>query len=322
VTEAIRALRERYPYWGPRKLRRLLCDRLGDRTPSEATVKRALSRLGLAVRRPPSRPEAVGRFERPRPNDLWQTDFTAPFALPSGRKLWPVPVLDDHSRFCLSLRAAPAPTTEAALGSLVAAMRAYGLPGEVLSDHGSAFGTSRAAPTAFAVHLWACGVEHRQGRRAHPQTQGKLERFNRTLEEECLYRHACDTAEEWDACLEEFRHRYNTLRPHEAVGDEPPASRYRPAECPYAEPDRTFGEAGDGWEQRRVDCSGRIWLLQHHVPVGQAFAGWTVAARHDGEGYWTVSFRGRRLCQVYLAKAAPYKPKPGRPPDRPPIGES
>ena len=321
VIESIRTLKEQYPYWGPRKLHCLLKAQRkerGESVPSASTVKRVLVRLGLTSPRVVPQHEAVGRFERSHPNELWQTDFTAPFSLPDGQKLWPVPVLDDHSRFCVSLQVALSPTTEAAIQSVKAGMERYGLPKELLSDHGSAFGVSRSALTAFTVHLWACGIEHRQGRRAHPQTQGKLERFNRTLEVECLRRHSYPTSEGWNACLEAYRLQYNTLRPHEALEDLPPEERYRPSECPYREPDRSLGEAGEEWEHRRVDASGRIWLLQHHVPVGQAFIGWTVSARHDGEGYWTVSFRGHRLTQVYLARAAPYKPKPYRSPGRSP----
>jgi len=315
---AVLEIRDEYPMWKARKLHRLLCDRWGrpgeqrDAAPSLSTVQRVLDRNGpTAPRTPPPRHAAVGRFERGRPNALWQVDFTAPFVLPSGRKLWPLPILDDHSRFCLHLCAVAAPTVEAARSAVEAAARRYGLPGEVLSDHGSAFGTSRAALTEFTVFLWGCGVEHRQGRRAHPQTQGKLERFNRSLEEEWIERRDYSTGADWDRSLEEYRQLYNTVRPHEAVGDRPPVTRYEPSEIPFTPPDKGQGELGQEWLHRRVDASGKIWLLGHVVPVGHAFCGWTVSARHDGQGYWTVSFRGRRLCQVQLARPVTRKGEKG-----------
>jgi transposase InsO family protein len=311
VIIALRGLKAQYPMWGPRKLHRLLHDQLGDATPSLSTVQRVLQREGLTTVRPPvPRHEAVGRFERPTPNDLWQTDFTAPFPLANGQKLWPLPVLDDHSRYCLSLEVVTAPTSEAALAGFVKAAHAHGLPQQVLSDHGSAFGCSPATVSAFTAYLWALGLQHIQGRIAHPQTQGKTERFNRTLQEECLSRHAYSSVEDWNRCLEEYRQLYNTVRPHEALGDEPPASRYRLSAAPFHEPQKDLKEGEADWLYRKVDSSGKITLLSHPILAGKGLAGWTVGARYDGGGYWTLLFRGHALSQWHLAKTVSYQPKP------------
>lgn len=311
VVSALLSLQEQYPCWGPNKLHRLLKDRMGDATPSARTLARILRREGRTETAPlPPVHEVVGRFERSAPNDLWQTDFCSPFRLPDGQKLWTLSFLDDHSRYCLSLQAAPAPTTQAALEGFWQAARRYGLPRQTLSDHGSSYGVRRGALSPFTVSLWASEVEHIQGRVAHPQTQGKLERFNRTLQKECLRRHDLPGVTEWNAVLEEYRCLYNTVRPHEALGQEPPASRYRPSERPYIEPDRDAGEAGEGLLHRRVDKSGKVWLLGHNFHVGYGLVGWKVSARPDGNGYWTLLFRGRSLCQVHLARTVSYLSKP------------
>jgi transposase InsO family protein len=311
VVREVFELKASFPMWGPRKLHRLLEDRLGDAAPSKSTVARVLARAGLTdVREPSPRVEAVGRFERGEPNELWQTDFAAPFVLADGRKVWPLPVLDDHSRYCVSLVAAPDASGASALLGLRTGARRYGLPAEVLSDHGSAFGVSRRNVSAFTAYLWALGVEHTQGRYAHPQTQGKLERFNRTLERESIRQHCYTSLEDWGKCFEEYRQLYNQVRPHEALADDVPASHYKPSDRRFLEPDRHHREGGDGEVHRRVDASGKIWLLQHHVKVSNGLAGWIVAARHEGGGVWTVSFRGRTICQAQLAKLASYKPRP------------
>ena len=311
VVRQVLQMKSRYPAWGPRKLRRLLEASLGSELPCVSTVARVLERNGLTDRREPTpRQEALGRFERGKPNELWQADFAAPLRLANGSRLWPLPMVDDHSRYCVSLIAAPDSTSGSALSALKLAARRYGLPTEILSDHGSAFGVSPKGLSAFTAYLWAVGVRHTQGRYAHPQTQGKIERFNQTLELECINRHAYETLEEWNDCLEEYRQLYNQVRPHEALGDEPPASRYLPSERRFVEPDPEYREAGEGVIHRRVDNSGRIWLLQHHIKVGKGLCGWTVSARHDGGGVWTVLFRGHAICQVHLAKGAAYRPKP------------
>jgi transposase InsO family protein len=262
-------------------------------------------------REPGPTPEEVGRFERGEPNDLWQIDFTAPFVIAGGAKVWPIPILDDNARFCVALHAAPVCSAEYALECLRAAAVCYGMPLEVLSDHGSAFGTSPSYVSEFSAFLWACGIKHTQGRYAHPQTQGKLERFNRTLRLECIRRHEYDNFADWNKCFEEYRHIYNDIRPHQSLSDSTPASRYRASERVFVEPERGYMEPSDeNTRYRKVGSDGKIWLLQHHVKVGRGLAGWIVSAKHDGCGYWTISFRNHSICQVSLAKEAIYKPRP------------
>jgi len=224
--------------------------------------------------------------------------------------MWPLPVLDDQSRYCLGVLAMPDTSSESAVCGVRSAAKDYGLPEEILSDHGSAFGTSKRSVSAFTAYVWALGVEHIQGRCAHPQTQGKLERFNQTLQKECISRHSYSTLEDWNKSFEEYRHIYNEVRPHESLGDNPPATCYNPSSKAFSEPDRLSHEEGEGLLHRKVDVSGRIWLLQHRVDVGGGLAGWVVSARHEGDGVWTLLFRGRSICQATLSKLAPYKPRP------------
>lgn len=116
------------------------------------------------------------------------------------------------------------------------------------------------ASSAFRVHLWACGVRHTQGRIAHPQTQGKIERFWRTLNTEVLRCHGYDDLTSWQSCFEEWRYIYNHIRPHQELGDEPPVSRYRSSERIYAEPDRRERIGESGSQYRCVTTRGQISL--------------------------------------------------------------
>jgi transposase InsO family protein len=272
-------------------------------------VARILARHGLVGRREPNaQAVAVGRFERSRINELWQMDFTAPAVLPDGRAVWVCAALDDRSRYCLSVRAGLDCSARGALACFREAAERGGLPEEVLTDHGSAFGVAKEFVSAFRAYLRALGVKHTQSRYRHPQTQGTLERFNGTLQAECVDGRCCGSIQEWNLCLEEYRNIYNGVRPHEALGDETPASLYQPSGRAFAEPDRAAGERGE--IVRRVGPDGRLMLLQHRVKVGKGLAGWYVSARHQKGGYWLVEFRGHPICQVHLAKRTTYRPKP------------
>ncbi|MDM8000024.1 MAG: IS481 family transposase [Dehalococcoidia bacterium] len=311
IVKAILELKDKYGNWGPRKIRKLLVNKVGDHAPSISTVGRILSQHSPPQPRySNARQEAFCRFERALPNDLWQIDFTSPIILPSGGRGWPVPILDDRSRYCTGLICAPDCSTVSALRCFREAAGRYGMPTEMLSDHGSAFGVSRESVSVFTAYLWALQIEHTQGRYAHPQTQGKLERFNQTLQKECIRRHTFSSLSDWDKCFEEFRYTYNYIRPHESLCDQVPASCYNQSERAFVEPDRDYREPGEGLLHRRVDVSGRIWILQHRVHVGAGLAGWMVSAVHEGGGIWTIRYRGRSICQASLTKPAAYKPRP------------
>ena len=304
VEAEVVALRHQRPFWGPRELRSLLKNSLPEALlPSVVTVARILKRNGLID---PPEPEpvwpAVGRFERPCPNDLWQMDLKGPIRLSDSRKVYPVGILDDHSRYLVGLWMIPDASDDAVLGRWIMAASNYGLPLSTLTDHGPQFRMLDEASSAFRVHLWACGVGHTQGRVAHPQTQGKIERFWRTVKLELLSRRSYRDLSSWQSCFDEWRYVYNHIRPHQELGDEPPVSRYCPSDRLYCEPDRRARIGQPGSQYRRVDPRGRISLSGRRVIVGRGYAGWTVEARPLGNGCWHIHFRNKFVREVMLTK--------------------
>ena len=308
---ALLALKETYPFWSAGKLHPLLAKHTGENAPSLRSVQRVLEQHGLTKEvRPLAIPEAVGRFERTHPNALWQMDFTSYFILPDGTKIYPLPILDDHSRFCLSLTLWQDCSEKSALAGLGQALHQYGCPQQVLTDHGSAFGTSRRYVSAFTAYSWASGIDHIQGRVAHPQTQGKTERFNRSLQDECLRRHCHSHFTEWQQEVEAYRVLYNTVRPHQSLANMPPISRYHSSERAFVEPDKHWHPSEATWQHRKVGADGKIWLFSHQIHVSAGLYGWTVSARHEGQGLWTVLFRGHELCQAQVTRPAIHTPRP------------
>ena len=300
---AVVALRRKYPYWGPRKLRTLLQDQLlAEPLPAISTVARILKRQGLID---PVQPEpvwpSVGRFERGSPNELWQMDLKAAIRLPDRRKIYPVGILDDHSRYLVSLRMIPDFSESSVLDCWIRAAVEHGLPESTLTDHGPQFRLEDESSSAFRVYLWACGVEHTQGRVKHPQTQGKIERLWGTLKRELLSRKSYRDIISWQACLDDWRDQYNHLRPHQELGDEAPARRYRVSQRSYSEPDRRQWSGDPGSQARRVSPRGRIVLGGRRIMIGRGYAGWTVEAKPLGQGCWHVYFRDRFVRELLLS---------------------
>lgn len=204
------------PYWGPRKI---LAHGYGSNPPvCERTAARILSRHGHRVNAPPGPDRALIRFERDTPNELWQMDFK--LLGPRRERVQLLSVLDDATRFLLRLESCPDQTLESVWEVLWDAFDEYGLPAAILTDNGPAFRCNATWRwSVLDLQLMLLGVRSLHSRPYHPQTQGKVERFHGTLERERV--HPRDA--------EAFRTRYNWVRPHEAVGMNPPGLLYAPS---------------------------------------------------------------------------------------------
>jgi transposase InsO family protein len=293
------ALREAHP-WGGRKLARRLQDLGVAGVPAVSTVTEVLRRHGKLDPAEAVKHQAFVRFERSAPNDLWQMDFKGHFAMDQGR-CHPLTVLDDHSRYSLGLIACADQTLETVQGHLTALFRRYGLPEAMLADNGSPWGGSGAQGyTAFEVWLLRVGIRLHHGRPYHPQTQGKDERFHRSLDVEVLQLRrladlaACQTA------FDTWRPVYNQERPHEALALATPASRYTPSQIAFAE--RLAEPEYYATDQvRRVHDDGATSFKGRRVKLSQAFAGLDVAFRPTPtDGLWRVFFARFLIAEVDL----------------------
>jgi transposase InsO family protein len=217
--------------WGPRKIRAFLRTK-GLTVPSVRTVGNILRRSGCIEPRTEP-PASVQAFERSAPNELWQCDHKGPLEV-ARQKVHPLTVLDDHSRFLIALTPCLDLTMRTAFAVLWDAFGEFGLPDSILCDN--AFGTSYAMPKTiswFDAQLIRLGITPIHGRPYHPQTQGKVERLHGTFQRELWPTVRRDSLDHFAADLTRFRRQvYNTQRPHEALGDQPPLSRYRPSSRP------------------------------------------------------------------------------------------
>lgn len=289
--------------------------RSGWPVPSVSTIHRALVRRGMVVPQPHKRPRSAWkRFEWPRPNAAWQIDATQ-WVLRSGREVWVMDVLDDHSRLAVAARVCAAPTGGAAWDAFCDGAARWGTPARVMSDNGSCF-TGRflsGSEAAFERDLRVLGVHHIPSSPAHPQTCGKLERFHQTLKKWLRSQPLATSADHLQHQLDDFVAFYNHDRPHRALTGATPAERWTAS--PPQRPGPPIASAPHAG-LRKVHTTNLVNWHGHQIAVGPGYAGdhLLVIARDDDIAIFGPPGLIRRL---RLDRSRRYQPT-GQPPGRPP----
>jgi transposase InsO family protein len=290
-------LRAEQPTWGGRKLERRLQDMGIAAVPAASTITTILHRHDLIDPAESVAHTPMQRFEAEAPNDLWQLDFKGHFPLHRAR-CHPIQVLDDHSRFVLGLVACANEQLTTVLPVLTALFRRYGLPRRLLCDNGAPWGSTLGELTAFDAWLVRLDIRLIHGRPYHPQTQGKLERVNRTLAADVVVGRSYRDLAAAQRAFDTWRQCYNHERPHEALDLATPITRYlvSPRRFPEVLPSITY-EPGD--EIRLVDREGSISLGNKRYKISRALPGLPVALRPTTtDGVWNVYFCHRRVRTV------------------------
>lgn len=255
-----------------------------------STCTEILRRADLLKKDAPKGP--LQRFERGLPNELWQMDHKGYFPTQSGQYCHAFTVMDDHSRYNLVLDAADNQRRPAVQAALTSAFDRYGLPEAILCDNGSTWRSmgDGSGYTPLTVWLLRLGVRVVHGRPYHPQTQGKEERFHRTLKAELLSRHTWRDLAHCAAEFPRYRHRYNHERPHDALNGATPASRYKPSV--RAMPAHLPALEYPGMEVRVVRAKGVITFRNQTWAIGQAFATLPIGLRPSpqADGQWEAYF--------------------------------
>lgn len=289
--------------WGGRKIARLLQNYGMEQVPAPSTISNILRRHGLIDPQEAARHRRWQSFEREQPNDLWQMDFKGDFPI-GGRRCYPLTVLDDHSRFALAVQACGdqrRATVERALRQI---FQRYGLPAQMLMDNGPPWGKA-AELSELAVWLIRLGIRIIHGSVCHPQTQGKDERFHRTLKLEVLRHCRFATLAHCQREFDQFRDCYNLVRPHQAIGLKVPADRYQPS-C-VAFPQRLAPiEYPADTIVRRVQAQGWFSFRGHDFKLSKALHGYPIALRlaDPHEVLWQVFFCHQVIAQIDLTPPA------------------
>lgn len=299
IEQQVLAVRDQYG-WGARKIKTCV-ERDGLGPVAKSTVHSILLRHDRVTNSPDKVTGAYQRFEQERPNQLWQMDFKGHFPLGNHQRCHPLTVLDDHSRYSLCLQACRNQQTATVQQQLMATFRRYGLPERMLMDNGSPWGNDLLHQhTPFTVWLLWLGIAVSHSRPYHPQTQGKDERFHRSLKVEVLARRVFADFERMQFRFDQWRHCYNHVRPHEALAMAVPASRYQPSPRSFPEqlPPLEYGATD---LVRKVQIDGTISFRNREFRLGKAFRGHPVALRPTTQdGVFEVYFATHRISQIDL----------------------
>ena len=297
VRREIVAVRQRFPHFGPKKIRAWLSrERPAVAWPAASTMGDILKREGLVTpRRRRRRALAQGTIAPAAlaPNAEWAIDFKGWFRTADGARCDPLTVTDTASRYLLEVRIVD-PTYAGVRGALERVFEACGLPGAIRSDNGSPFGSTGAGGLSQLSVWWLkLGIEPHYIRPAKPQENGRHERMHKTLKAHTASTPAAHR-EQQQTRFDIFRAHYNEERPHEALGQTPPAGHWQPSSRrlpkQLAEP---WYDAGH--EMRRVHWNGEIRWRGEAMFIGEALAGEPVGIAEIDDGLHAVRFATRDL---------------------------
>jgi transposase InsO family protein len=292
VAAAVVAARKQHPLWGPRKLRAFLAERAPQQHwPAASTIGLLLKERGLI-------PERRRRIRTPMPtqplaaateaNVVWCTDFKGCFRV-GGQYCHPLTISDAFSRYLLRVQSVEAERFEHVQPVFEAAFREYGMPWRIRSDNGAPF-ASKALGGLSRLSVWwvRLGITPERIVPGHPEQNGRHERMHRTLKDQTA-KPACSSSELQQGAFDAFRQEYNHERPHEALAQKTPASRYEPSRRAF--PERLGDpEYPPEFELRRIGENAQLRFHGAHLSLSEVLAGQEVGIEEVSDGRWQLWF--------------------------------
>ena len=293
--------RRQEPAIGAVKTRRMLINDGWADAPSVSTFNAVFKRNGLITQQASRAAKHHIRFEKEYPNEMWQMDFKGDYLMQDKHRCYPMSIIDDFSRFCLCGDAKTNQQLSGVKESLINAFLEFGMPFSILCDNGNPWGSSQSTSiTKFEVWMMELGILTMHIRPQHPQTQGKVERFNGSYKKERLNFYLPKDIFDAQACREEYRTFYNTRRPHCAIDYDVPAKRYSPSLKKYTDKIEPW-EYEAGAIRREIKSSGYLTYHSHGFFLSEGLGGKEVALLPtEQDGIFDVVFRQFRVAKLNL----------------------
>jgi putative transposase len=303
VESQVVELRKQWPHYGPKKLRVMLLESGLSSVPAASTIGDILDRNGLLrprrrrIRVPPSSSPLA---HAQQPNDVWCVDFKGHFALGNGQRCYPLTITDAASRYLIKCEGLVQPDEAHCRPHFERAFREFGVPARIRSDNGPPFATKSVGGMSRLSVWWVqLGIEPERIEPGQPQQNGRHERFHLTLKQQTVSPPKADAVEQQRA-FDRFRHEYNDLRPHEALGQTPPARHYEPSlrpmpvpQAPAYDPDMML---------RWVSTSGKIQIKGSRLYVGHVLAQQPLGLRQTDDDEWELFYGPLLLGYVLIRK--------------------
>ena len=289
------SLRLENPGWGAKKLKDVL-EKDGHDIPSVKTVNNILNRYGCISAEESAKYKTFIRFEKDRCNEMWQTDFKGQFKMADNNYCFPLNIFDDHSRFVIKI-APNLGTANVVIPTFRSAFEEFGMPESVLSDNGAQFAGFRQGYTQFEKWLMNNDILPIHGRLSHPQTQGKIERFHRTMKDELLKHTMMLDIDDANRQLQLWRDKYNNIRPHESLGMKCPSEVYTPSKRTYCDKIKPY-EYGGQFHVIRVNSWGYARFDKWQVYLSETMINEQVEFRPNPHGdSFVVCYRNFKIAE-------------------------
>ena len=296
IESLILQIRNDNPGWGAATIHRVLENQGVQNLPCTRTVNNILNRNNCISKEESERRHKYIRFQKEHCNEMWQTDFKGDFVMANGKRCFPLDIIDDRSRFLI--RIVPSESTgNIVIPTFESAFYEYGLPLSVLSDNGGQFVGLKQGYTHFEKWLMCHDILPLHGRVRHPQTQGKIERFHRTLNCELLKHYTFADINDANVSIQNWREKYNNIRPHEALNMLTPAEVYTESNREYNPTIKKYDYSGT-YPIKKVNCKGYISFENQRLYFSETFIGEYIEFRPNplGDSFFAC-FRNFRIAE-------------------------
>lgn len=294
VLDLVLGCRKGHPLWGPRKVRAWLSERyLEVRMPAASTIGEILKRYGMV--RPRKRRLRVPFRSSPLdpcvvPNEVWCTDFKGDFLLGDRTRCYPLTIMDGHTRYLLRSEGLTSQKTAPVKRQFELVFEEFGLPERIRSDNGVPFATAKAGGLSRLSVWWIrLGIVPERIEPGHPEQNGRHERMHKTLKAHTAKPPRSMLSAQQRA-FDLFRAEYNEERPHESLGQQPPARHYALSLREYHPALERSPEYDCEFKVRKVQSDGTFSWLGEHFRVGKLLTGEPVGITETAEDDWEIHY--------------------------------
>jgi transposase InsO family protein len=294
LADLICEFRRQHPFWGARKLLRVLATRNPKvrEWPAPSTAADLLARRGLVMKRRRRRPHQHPGVVAPTteaPNDLWTADFKGEFKTGNGIYCYPLTIADQHTRFLLTCHGLLSTQTVTARPVFERAFREYGLPTAIRTDNGVPFATQAIHGLSYLNVWWMrLGIQHQRIHPGRPQQNGAHERMHRTLKRQAI-RPVGRTCAAQQKSFDAFRTEFNTVRPHEWLNQETPGSHYTASPRPYPSKMPTI-EYPNHFVVKKITTGGTFRFHHKLLYLANSLVDQHIGLEETDDGVWSIHF--------------------------------
>ena len=296
VENKILDLRKDNPGWGAKTIKQVLENQGNRNIPCAKTVNNILNRYGCISSEESEKRQKYIRYQKEHCNDMWQTDFKGDFLMNDGNRCFPLDIIDDCSRYLIRIKPSTN-TRNLVIPTFEEAFCEFGMPNSILSDNGGQFAGFKQGYTQFEKWLMCLDILPIHCSIKHPQTQGKIERFHRTLKDELLKHNNFSNINDADIKMQAWRDKYNNIRPHEALDMLTPSDVYTKSKRKYTGNIPDYEYSGI-YPVLKVNCKGYISFDNQRLYFSETMRGEYIEFRPNPHGDSLLAcFRNFRIAE-------------------------